>query len=190
MNVRSVIQQGERQVKKIIAGVFLLLLIGIAIWQAIDSKTEEKAADERLGGLKAGVQAPDFKLKTLDGKEASLSDYRGKKVFLNFWATWCTPCKEEMPAMEEISDEYGNDLVILAVNIDSQNDVQAFADNYGLTYPILLDDESEKKQSVNDTYQVKYIPTSFFIDASGLIDSVYLGAMNKKQMKQKIDQIK
>ena len=174
--------------KKLIAGVFLLALIGMAIWQAIDSKTEEKAANDQLGGLKAGVKAPDFELKTLSGEEVKLSDYRGKKVFLNFWATWCTPCKEEMPEMEKIKAEYGNDLVVLAVNIDSQNDVKAFADNYGLTFPILLDTES-KKQSVNDLYQVKYIPTSYFIDPSGIIDSVYLGAMNDKQMKENIGQI-
>ncbi len=93
-------------------------------------------------GIEEGQQAPDFTLRTLSGESSSLSDVRGKKVLLNFWATWCKPCRQEMPAMEELQKEH-SDLAVIAVNFTSaeksEKQVQAFADTYHLTFPILID---------------------------------------------------
>ncbi|WHX98269.1 redoxin domain-containing protein [Neobacillus sp. DY30] len=170
-------------VKKVIAAVVLIALLGVAIVQAMDKKAEPENASQEaanMGGLKVGAKAPDFELKTLAGDTVKLSDLKGKKVMLNFWATWCPPCKAEMPAMEEFHKEAGDDVVILAVNIDPHLDVKAFIDENGITFPIPLDEEDR----VNEAYQVLSIPTTYFIDTKGNIGNKYIGAMNLDAMKQ------
>lgn len=163
--------------------VVLIALLGVAIVQAMDKKAEPEIASQEaanMGGLKVGAKAPDFELKTLAGETVKLSDLKGKKVMLNFWATWCPPCKAEMPAMEEFHKEAGDEVVILAVNIDPHLDVKAFVDENGITFPIPLDAEDK----VNETYQVLSIPTTYFIDTKGNIGNKYIGAMNLDAMEQ------
>jgi peroxiredoxin len=170
-------------VKKVIAAVVLIALLGVAIVQAMDKKAEPENVSQEaanMGGLKVGAKAPDFELKTLTGENVKLSDLKGKKVMLNFWATWCPPCKAEMPAMEEFHKEAGDEVVILAVNIDPHLDVQAFIDENGITFPIPLDAEDK----VNETYQVLSIPTTYFIDTKGNIGNKFIGAMSLDAMKQ------
>jgi peroxiredoxin len=170
-------------VKKVIAVVVLIALLGVAIVQAMDKKAEPEIVSQEaanMGGLKVGAKAPDFELKTLAGDTVKLSDLKGKKVMLNFWATWCPPCKAEMPAMEEFHKEAGDEVVILAVNIDPHLDVKAFVDENGITFPIPLDEQDK----VNETYQVLSIPTTYFIDTKGNIGNKYIGAMNLDAMKQ------
>ena len=176
-------------VKKVIAIVVLIALLGVAIVQAMDKKSEpdnlsQEAAN--MGGLKVGAKAPDFELKTLTGETVKLSDLKGKKVMLNFWATWCPPCKAEMPAMEQFHKEAGDEVVILAVNIDPHLDVQAFVDENKITFPIPLDAEDK----VNEMYQVLSIPTTYFIDTKGNIGNKYIGAMNHDTMKQYTNELK
>lgn len=176
-------------VKKVIAVVVLIALLGVAIVQAMDKKAEPDIASQEaanMGGLKVGAKAPDFELKTLAGDTVKLSDLKGKKVMLNFWATWCPPCKAEMPAMEEFHKEAGDEVVILAVNIDPHLDVKAFVDENGITFPIPLDVEDK----VNETYQVLSIPTTYFIDTKGNIGNKYIGAMNLDAMKQYTQDLK
>jgi peroxiredoxin len=170
-------------IKKVIAVVVLIALLGVAIVQAMDKKAEPENASQEaanMGGLKVGAKAPDFELKTLAGDTVKLSDLKGKKVMLNFWATWCPPCKAEMPAMEEFHKQAGDEVVILAVNIDPHLDVKAFVDENGITFPIPLDAEDK----VNETYQVLSIPTTYFIDTKGNIGNKFIGAMNLDAMKQ------
>lgn len=174
-------------VKKIIAAVVLITLLIIAINQVMDKKTvpESKSAEtstttSNLKGLEAGAKAPDFELKTLTGETVKLSSLKGKKVMLNFWATWCPPCKAEMPDLEKLYKQKDNDLVILAVNIDPQLDVKGFAKEYGITFPILLDEDD----SVNERYQIISIPTTYFIDRDGIIQSKFIGGMNLDKMKE------
>ncbi|MCQ6276357.1 TlpA family protein disulfide reductase [Bacillus sp. V3B] len=166
-------------VKKVAASVLLLALMTVAIVQAMEK--EEKP--DNLPGLGLGVNAPDFEVKTLTGESVKLSDYRGKKVMLNFWATWCPPCKEEMPDMEEFYQQAKGDVVILAVNIDPQYNVNKFVTEMGITFPILLDE----KDTVNSMYQVLTIPTTYFIDEKGIIRHKYLTAMTEDIMKQYIE---
>jgi peroxiredoxin len=170
-------------IKKVIAVVVLIALLGVAIVQAMDKKAEPENISQEaanMGGLKVGAKAPDFELKTLAGDTVKLSDLKGKKVMLNFWATWCPPCKAEMPAMEEFHKQAGDEVVILAVNIDPHLDVKAFVDENGITFPIPLDAEDK----VNETYQVLSIPTTYFIDTKGNIGNKFIGAMNLDAMKQ------
>lgn len=179
-------------VKKVIAAILLLALLTVAIVQAMDkktateTKTAEPAASSQSSGLQVGAKAPDFELKTLAGDQVKLSNLKGKKVMLNFWATWCPPCKEEMPAMEKFYKQGHKDLVILAVNIDPQYDVKGFAHKNGITFPILLDTNDQ----VNEKYQILSIPTTYFIDHNGIIQNKYTGAMNLDMMKQFTDALK
>ncbi|TKH04619.1 TlpA family protein disulfide reductase [Peribacillus simplex] len=172
--------------KKIIASVALLSLITVAIVQAMDNDSKGNDEKDALGGLKIGAKAPNFSLKTLDGKQVELSDYKGKKVMLNFWATWCPPCKKEMPDMEKYTQQAGDDVVVLAVNIDPENDVQAFVEDNGITFTIPLDSQSAKNP-VNERYKILSIPTTYFIDKEGIIRNKVISAMQLKDMERNIN---
>lgn len=127
------------------------------------------------------TKAINFKLKDLNGKELSLSDLKGKKVFLNFWATWCPPCRAEMPEIEKLYQQTkDSDLVIVAVEIgEPLNTVKSFIDSNKYNFKVLLDSD----QSVATQYNIASIPTSYFIDVEGNIVSKNVGAMNIDQMK-------
>ncbi|MFP4021177.1 MAG: peroxiredoxin family protein, partial [Halanaerobium sp.] len=98
--------------KKISIFLIVALVVGGASFFYFQNNTAEVSAEV---GTEVGMQAPDFTLKNMDDKEVSLSDYRGQKVFLNFWASWCPPCRQEMPDMQKLHEEYGEEVVILAV---------------------------------------------------------------------------
>lgn len=134
------------------------------------------------------TKAMDFKLKDLNGNEVSLSDYKGKKVFLNFWATWCSPCRSEMPEMEKLYQETKNsDLIILAVNLDEDKEtVQKFMSSNKYNFPVLLDTDN----IVASKYRIVSIPTSFFIDKEGNIADKHIGPMTIEDMKNYINNIK
>ncbi|WP_026907533.1 TlpA family protein disulfide reductase [Paucisalibacillus globulus] len=129
-------------------------------------------------GIKEGDQAPDFELPLLDGEMVKLSDLKGEKVLINFWASWCGPCKKEMPELEQLYKEYGDEINIIAINAtDSERNEQVvrdFIDENGYTFPIALDAD----MSVTDQmYRVATIPTSYFIDTEGKVQTRYLGPM-------------
>ncbi|MBU3137628.1 TlpA family protein disulfide reductase [Clostridium gasigenes] len=130
-------------------------------------------------------KAIDFKLKDLNGKDVSLNDFKGKNVLLNFWATWCPPCKAEMPDIEKLYQENKNsDLVILAVNLgEDKQTVKSFIEKNKYNFDILLDSD----QDVAIKYNIVSIPTSFFIDKEGNIVSKKIGAMTLEEMKSYIN---
>jgi peroxiredoxin len=177
-------------IKKVIAAVVLVTLLTVAIVQAMEKTTEtpETTSQTTAGkeGLAIGAKAPDFELKTLTGETVKLSNLKGKKVMLNFWATWCPPCKAEMPAMEQFSKQMDKDVVILAVNIDPQLDVKGFVEENKITFPIPLDVDDK----VNGIYQVLSIPTTYFIDSKGLIQNKFIGEMKLEDMKDFINKLK
>ena len=123
-----------------------------------------------------GKLAPSFQLDDIDGKSVSLSDFRGKPVLINFWATWCYPCRSEMPYIQQIYDEWsGQGLVVLAINIgESSSQVERFIQSYNLSFPVLLDVAG----NVAEQYNIRYIPRTYFIDGSGTIRDVKMGAFN------------
>lgn len=122
--------------------------------------------------------APDFQLKGLDGKIYTLSGFRGRPVLINFWATWCGPCRGEMPYLEEVYRDWKEKgLVFLAVNIgESASDVREFMDRYGLTMPVLMD----TSRAVAGKYNITGIPTTYFIDSDGIIQNKVAGAFPNK----------
>jgi peroxiredoxin len=131
-----------------------------------------------------GHPAPDFTLNDLNGNEVSLSDLRGKVVFLNFWATWCPPCRLEMPEMEELYQEYKNeDIVIIGVDlVEYASSVRSFVEENGYNWIFVIDTTGE----VAADYMVTGIPASFFIDKDGIIRALQTGAMSRFTMKAKL----
>lgn len=136
-------------------------------------------------GIRKGELAPDFELTTLDGKTVKLSDYKGKRVMLNFWATWCPPCRAEMPDMQKF--QKNKDVQVLAVNLteteSSLDTVQKFVDDLYLTLTTILDEES----TVSNEYEVMAYPTTYMIDSNGHIQFVTMGAMNYDFMVQQFE---
>lgn len=130
------------------------------------------------GGIPApqtGFQAPDFELTSLTGETYRLAELRGRPLLVNFWASWCTPCRSEMPAMERVYQQYREQgFLILAVNATGQDrmtNVGAFVAELGLSFPILLDQDG----SITELYRVRALPSSFFIDERGTIKEVIIG---------------
>jgi peroxiredoxin len=161
--------------------------------EATKTKTEQTAEEVFANsGLEIGKEAPDFELQTTDGKKMKLSDLKGKKVILNFWATWCPPCKKEMPDLQAFYEKNKQDVVLLAVNYtvsertSGQEKVRTFAAENGLTFPILYDTTS----AVSNTYKIITIPTSYFIDTKGVIRQKHIGPMTEAFMQKTVKGLK
>ncbi|MBB6730208.1 TlpA family protein disulfide reductase [Cohnella zeiphila] len=152
-------------------GVAALPTGAIAQGSAAASREETREAPE------IGAAAPSFTLTGMDGKTYNLRQFRGKPVLLNFWASWCGPCREEAPYLTKLKEKYGNELQIVAVNVtdsDSEKSARQFASSYGFTFPVLLDPDG----TAAARYRIRPIPTSLFIDANGVIRDGVLGAMD------------
>lgn len=154
--------------------ITLLLALGVT-WIAL-SKVPAEIADARAGSSprpRKGFAAPDFTLETLNGQTITLSGLQGRAVLINFWASWCLPCRKEMPAIQQVYERYRDrNFIVLAVNLQEQDaQVSAFADQLGLTFPILMDRDG----SVFDRYQVSALPSTFFVDQAGVIQDVAVG---------------
>lgn len=131
-----------------------------------------------------GAPAPDFTLQDLRGANVSLGDLRGQVVLLNFWATWCGPCRVEMPAIQERYN--GGGFAVLAVNFDENPaQVRNFANEFGLSLPILLDPDGK----VQELYRVRGYPSTYFIDAQGQIRFIHLGEMNTEELDSYLAQL-
>jgi peroxiredoxin len=137
-------------------------------------------------GPVVGERAPDFALRNADGDVVKLSDLRGKVVFVNFWATWCKPCKEELPEIQALYDEKrAGGLEVLTVNYqDSRDEARAFFADLGVSLPILLD----RSGSVYDQYRLQGLPDSFFVDREGNLAAVHYGYMTEEKMRQRLAQ--
>lgn len=183
--------------------IIAVAIIVVNIWKPSDVESEKKISSEKeantkevseieqQSSLEVGAEAPDFELKTLDGQQVKLTDFRGKKVILNFWATWCPPCKAEMPHMQNFYLKNQNkDVTLLAVNLTSSDKgldvVDEFVKDYQLTFPILLDTEGV----VGNMYKVYSIPTSYILDSKGIITQKIVGPMDEDRMNQLITSIK
>jgi peroxiredoxin len=151
---------------------FLILFLGAAwIWT---NRLPETPATQ-IQAPQTGFSAPDFVLSTQDGVQVSLEDLEGKPLIINFWASWCPPCRAEMPAFQQVYQEYSDQgLMIAAVNMthqDSLADINNFVDQNQLSFPILMDEQG----LVSKQYNIHSLPTTFFIDSSGTIQRVIIG---------------
>jgi len=193
----------KKNIGLLIVVLLVATMIGTYVKQQIDKDREIETAslgkemDERKIGLNNGDTPPDFTLTSLDGKNITLSELRGKKVVLNFWATWCPPCKAEMPHMQNYYEQHAkkDNVEIIAVNLTSEerdvtadakvDSVMTFRDSFDLTFPILLD--QDPKNSIGIAYQILTIPTTYFIDSNGYIRRAIKGPMNVEMLKNYVD---
>ncbi len=130
--------------------------------------------------------APDFTMLDMDGNEVTLASFFGKPIILNFWASWCGPCKMEMPELQEFYEKYGEDIHFLLVSVDDSLDTaKAFIQDAGYTFPVYFDNTSSGAY----TYGASSIPLTFFIDAEGNLVAYYMGAMSEDILRQGVDMI-
>jgi len=162
----------------------LMILLGLVLSVGGCASPDEALDDNKPRTPAEGVNisdlALDFQYKDSGGKTVFLSDFRGKPVLLNFWATWCYPCRSEMPYLQQVYQEWsGRGLVLLTVNIgESASQVDRFFEAYNLTMPVVLDTD----KSIARKYNVTGIPTSLFIDKDGIIQQKVVGAFPNKEV--------
>lgn len=172
---------------------FIYALDEKSIQEEANTTMQQAASDiEGIGesneiGIQRGELALDFELTTLDGEKVKLSDYKGQRVMLNFWATWCPPCRDEMPDMQKLQENH--DIQILAVNLtETESDpakVQKFMDELNLTFTVPMDEKSV----VSKDYQIIAYPTSYMIDSDGRIQFVTMGQMSYDLMVEQFEEM-
>jgi peroxiredoxin len=165
-----------------------ILLGGIWILLSRVPRSPEGVVGEDLGTApRTGFLAPDFALTTLDGASVRLSDLRGRPVLINFWASWCGPCRVEMPHIQAAYEAHAEEgLIVLGVDqLESPPVVARFVEEFGLTFPIPMDDDGK----VSAAYQARALPTSFFVDTDGVIRDTFTGPMSSGLIESKLEMI-
>lgn len=169
-------------------GLAIGLGIGAVVFFGLPSLAPAGSAPAPTGPAPmTGASAPDFSLTDAAGQTHTLSALKGQPVLINFWATWCVPCKTEMPAIETAYQKYkAQKLTVLAVDAgEAASDVTSFGQSLGLTFNLLLDPGN----SVNDLYQVRAYPSSFFIGADGIVAVLQIGTMSEAQLAEGLAKI-
>lgn len=180
--------------------IVLALIVTMLTKVIIDRIEDNKAMSSNVAGyevdltkenigIKKGDFAPDVEMTDMEGNIVKLSDYRGKKVVLNFWATWCPPCRTEMPAFQSYYKKHQDEVEIIGFNMtfsgDSKKKVEQFVESYDLTFPIYLTDDD----SIVNTYAVLTMPTTVFIDEEGRVQVHYRGPLDEKSLEKYISQL-
>ena len=140
-----------------------------------------------LMGVNEGNQARDFTLEALDGREVSLSDFQGKVVLINFWATWCAPCRAEIPDLQAAYETHqGAGFVVLGVNVEeSRAAVEPFVAEFGMTYPVLFDETGQLLKQ----YRAIGLPMSILVDEEGLIQARHTGYLTEGQLEDYLERV-
>lgn len=170
--------------------VFLLIVIAMGVIYIVGSRLSldearaQQATDARLGFI-----APDVALSDMTGQAVSLASYRGQAVLLNLWASWCDPCRDEMPAIERVYQRYrAEGFSVLAVNItydDDEGDARAFVKQQGLSFPVLLDRDGR----VSKAYRLVTLPTSYFIGRDGAIRDIAVGGLTEAMLEVRVKRL-
>lgn len=179
--------------RNIIIIVSLLLAAGTVIYnQAGDNIKAVFMQEEPLPtetGAKAGLLAPTFTLKGMDDKLYTGGGARDKALLINFWASWCGPCKQEAPELSKLAEEFVDELEIYGVNVskyDNEKKARQFVQDYKLQYPILFDREGEVFEGL---YKGQVFPTNVLIDRNGVIQDIILGAPDPKDLRKKVKKL-
>lgn len=170
----------------VIAIVFIVLGFSLLVGSGIPQRADFTGnVVEDLGYVAPELNhtAPPFTLSTNDFEEVTLQDAVGKPIIINFWATWCVPCRTEMTELQSLYTQYENDIRILGINLgESPQAVAQWIDEFGLTYDILLD----PLQTVAQLYQIRGQPSTYVLDANLIIHSVYYGPVSMEQLENEI----
>jgi thiol-disulfide isomerase/thioredoxin len=169
--------------------LFFLIILGLSITgckKNVKVESENKTSPT-VENNKSSDFAPNFDLTSTKGKTIKLSDYRGKVVIVDFWATWCPPCRKGIPDLIELQKEFKNDLVVIGVSLDqdTKSDVVPFIKKYGINYPIVYG----TNQVIMDYGSINAIPTSFVINKEGKIVDKHIGLVPKSEYEKKIKEI-
>jgi peroxiredoxin len=165
-----------------IFGILASVAMGIVFYHLVTSQMKNLAGSESSFNPWIGVEAPDIEITTLDGKPIRLSRLKGKRVVLDFWATWCGPCVMEMPHFTRLYNESSrDDLIIIGISNEDETKVRSFVAQKSVNYPI-----AASKGILPSPYKdVAGLPTTFFIDRNGIVQSVFVGARNFNQLKDR-----
>ena len=164
-------------------GWVLVLLAAILLLVAACKTSPNEGARE---AAEIGAIAPAFTLKNTEGAEIALADHRGQVVLINFWATWCPPCRQEMPGIQAMFEAHQGDLAILAIDNDEPLPlVLEFQKEFGLTFDILMDPAAR----VQTQYMIRSYPTSLFVDKNGIIRFIHIGLMTESQLGDYLSQL-
>ena len=167
----------KQQLSSFIVQVLVLTMVAIILQQTLPEQT------------KVSTEQRDFALETFEGQTVSLSDYKGKVVVLNFFATWCPPCKAEMPHLQAFHEQAPDDVVLLGVNLTKRDDglevLEQFLHDYEVTYPVLLD----KQDEVGDLYEILSIPTTYILDRQGHLVERIVGPVDEAGLESIIETI-
>ena len=166
----------EKQFNYRAAIVIFLLIAGLLVLLLLN-RNKSYNNSVKIVPIEAGLSAPDFKFPGMDGKMVSLSDYRGKVVLVNIWATWCSSCADEMPSMEKLYRELkGENFEILAVSIDApgKKTVAPFMKKFNLSFPALMDPDG----TIKTLFQTTGVPESFIINQEGILIEKVIGPKN------------
>lgn len=168
--------------------ILLLAITGFWIW--VSSRDLDKQLKYQATFPAVGFSAPDFELTALDGNRIKLSELKGQAVIINFWASWCPPCRSEMPAIQKLFlDNSPDSLTILAINmtnIDSDTAAYKFILENQLTFPVLFDRDG----TISQLYQANSLPTTFFIDHNGIINDIVIGGpISEALLRIKLDEL-
>tara|TARA_Y100000588_G_C14024944_1_gene825966 strand:- start:384 stop:932 length:549 start_codon:yes stop_codon:yes gene_type:complete len=171
--------------------VIVLVIASFFGWWELTSHSPTNSvldAGESSLKIKVGEQVPNFRLETPDDSELQLSDFVGRAVVLNFWATWCSPCRAEMPALQQIANGYGpsRELVVVGINMmESPEVVKSYTKELGLSFPMALD----RKGVLAARYGLIGLPATFFIDADGILQAQALGQLHGELLQDGIDAV-
>ena len=171
------------------AGFVLLIVLSSVLYSYLKDKTP--ADDNDSTGSPEKTLAADFTVYAADGTQIKLSEMKGKPVVLNFWASWCPPCRDEMPEFDTEFRKEGSEIVFMMVNLtDGADETKESAEKYikqnGFSFPIYFD----TKADASDAYSIRYLPTTYFIDREGYIVSTIVGGMNAETLKKNIELIR
>jgi len=175
----------------IIVGLFLAVWGGSMLLRGNDgggasANTSNTVADDADAAPVVGAHAPDFIAETLSGDEVHLRNLRGKPVVLNFWATWCPPCRAEMPLLQQYYTKHAGEYAMVAVNdAEPPEQVKGFIEQQGFTFTVALD----PKQAIVAKYRIQGFPTTFFIDADGVIRYSHVGMLDESTLKAGLQSI-
>ncbi|SEL03222.1 Thiol-disulfide isomerase or thioredoxin [Paenibacillus sp. cl141a] len=176
--------------RNIIIIVLLLIAAGAVVYNQAGDDIQAVFMQEKPlpteTGAKAGLLAPTFTLKGMDDKSYSGGGARDKAMVVNFWASWCEPCKQEAPELDKLAAEYASELEIYGVNVskyDNAKKARQFVQDYNLQYPILLD---TKGDVFEELYKGQVFPTNVLIDRNGVIQEIILGAPDPKDLRKKV----
>jgi peroxiredoxin len=189
----------DRKVTFILFGILIGIALGLSILELLPSRgsaipsapslTEDQddQQQELVSGSLINNLAPEFTLMTLDGQQIRVDEFRGRYGLINFWATWCAPCLNELPVFQSrYQSSISDDFFILAVNAGEPRErIQVFLNDLNLAFPILLDPESEVQQM----YQVKGFPVSYILDREGIIRFIHYGELTAPQLEEYLSKV-